>query len=338
MAITATFNKPDIFTTDNPNIITMFGDESLNPNFYYRVETFKGATRVGVDKVFVSNFSVSTFDMSIYTRYLLLLDQSATFSVKITEVKAEVDYSTITVSKVLTKGYLSDYDSTRIKSMINFFLTDFKVNDFNKSFTNTFKYSFFAGIDFKLRITEYDASGTVLTTNTSAIITANGFNLNQSQSFTSGVERIEIQILSDTDILMDTLSYQNDGCSKGIIQWRNAMGAMEYMAVGHNIIDSTDINGFDYEGRSGRQSYLKTWRDGGTIYTQDLSDKEQLKVKSLLQSPSVQLYYTDEFEAIRVRDIIISTNKWELNQQFFEDTKAISIAFQFQELNKSLLL
>lgn len=113
---------------------------------------------------------------------------------------------------------------------------------------------------------------------------------------------------------------------------------LETFDVTHNLASKTNINIFDYESNLGRTPYLKTFRNGGTLYTQDLTDTEQLKLKTMLTSPSISIEFADDFGQYLTKQINVTTSKFELNQTYFEDSQAMNIDFEFAELEKSILL
>lgn len=336
MAVSVSVVNPTNFTSDNVNLIRFSSTLQNSSVFWFKVEVRRAGVLVGVEKVFKSLIPTTDFDLSIYTRYLTPIGVLSTYTVKVIEVVNGVDGSSATTSNiVLTKGWLTSTDQDFFDQKGSFFFTKFYNINLDSAFVSEFKFSFKAVASTILTVTKYDVNN-VPTTQTTPY--SAGIVLDETVFLVAGAVRADI-ILSVSGTVSDTIKIQiTNECAVARLTWLNSLSMIETFDITHNLASKTNINTFDYESNLGKTPYLKTFRNGGTLYTQDLTDMEQLKLKTMLTSPSISIEFIDNFGQFLTKQINVTASKFELNQTYFEDSQPMSIEFEFTELEKSILL
>ena len=343
MAVTLTQNETGIFTSDNENIFSMSSTLQNSPVFHFRVYVFKNGILAGTDKVYKNpNGIVTEYDLSIYTRYLTPLNEVVLYYITVTEMVNDVaGSSTSTPSFQIIKGW-TDREEREVfqNNFESYFLTKFRSNRYASFFhgLNIYYGVYLADASTVIR-NAYGANGALLDSSSSALLPA-GLNVNLNvNTFSALTKKITIQILT-SGVLKDEITFEahENDCGNGVLQWLNEFGILESMYLFHNIIDGANFNKFEYSQQESNQIYLKTWLDGGTIYTDDIGEYEQKRLKNMMQSPSVSLTMVDEYGNITTRGIVVNSNEWKLNQTYYEDAESFGIPFSFEKLKKSLLL
>lgn len=348
----------DYHPSDNSIDFVFSSNQYTQPNFVFVVETWIDSAKIGTDYVYVKTSGYAHFDASKYVCVVARIwddfstqvsnDRTYNLQLRVAErYGATPTTGTFSNSSTIMtyKASLLNYENHTYPAVADI-LSDRRVYNLptmvNFPFIVGFRYA--NGNSFQL----YDGLTNVLNLDLNTLM-----NNNQLQfiNLSSYINAAASKTYGEIDFQNGLTKIYFDPCLRYVVMYLNKYGGWDYFSNIHNVIDGENITRNTYQrtngdwngttfGRNynhGNADYLNRFTQNGTIVTNDLNDDDQLIVKEILESPYVIL--SDALDMKRpYKRIRLTNSNFTLNQNRYEDARAILINFEDVNTNSSILL